>query len=124
MIILVKMSNLIWRPKKLIKCSMCGSDHGHTYKIVAHGLWWENDTRTPYVECDFCSICYTVINELWPSKSVQATNCKKTFYSTGWKDSRDMLDNSIKRSPNYFNAFTRHRDAYIKKLISWCQVYT
>lgn len=58
------MKKFVWKPKSLVKCCMCSSNFGRTYKIVEHGIWWNDDPRTAYVNYDFCSICFTILDNL------------------------------------------------------------
>ena len=64
----------------------------------------------------FCSICFTILNKLWPDdtklvhnkKAIEASHC----------DRRDSLDYLIKNSPVKYNKFIEERDHYINYLFS------
>jgi len=104
--------NLVWRPKKLVKCCICDSNHGHKYKVVEHGIWWVSGPT--YVTYNFCSICFTVIKELWPHEVLLVNN--KKFVESGFCDRRDDLDYIIKNNPSMNSKFTEHRIQYVNKL--------
>ena len=91
---------------------MCDSNHGHTYKIIEYGIWWES--VNVYVPYNFCSICFTVIKELWPD-DVKLVKDKK-FVESGFRDRRDCLDYRIKNNINKYTKFTEHRNQYVNKL--------
>ena len=124
-----------WIPKRLIKCSMCDSNHGHQYKIVESGIWWENGPA--YQTYRFCSICFTVLNKLWPSdtelvhnkKVIEPRNAKShsvrrtsVEVEASRCDHRDSLDYLIKHNPDKYNKFIEERDYYINYLFSNCKI--
>lgn len=105
-------NNLVWVPKKINNCSICNSDHGHKYKIIEHGIWWEDGPV--YVTQNFCSICFTVINQLWPNE-IELVN-SKNFTESGFHDHRDRLDHIIKNNFDNYTKFTEYRTRYVNKL--------
>lgn len=108
----------IWIPKRIIKCSMCDNNHGHQYKIVESGIWWENGPA--YQTYCFCSICFTVLNELWPDDTNLVRN--KKVIEASRCDARDCLDYLIKHNPDKYNKYTEHRNRYINYLFSNCKI--
>lgn len=109
------MSRLVWVPKKSTKCSMCDSNHSHKYKIVEFGIWWENNTA--YVNYNFCSICFTILKELFPDdvKTVKDFSKERKFIESRYPDHRDYLYNIIKNGPKY-NKFIERRTEYVNNL--------
>jgi hypothetical protein len=93
---------------------MCDSNHGHRYKIVESGIWWEDGPS--YVTYDFCSICFTVLHELWPEDTRLVRNRK--VIAARFCEQRDSLDYLIKHDAGKYNKFTEHRNCYINYLFS------
>lgn len=104
--------NKVWRPKPIVKCSMCLGNHSHVYNIIDLGIWW-TEKYTAYIKYNFCSICYTILNNLWPNQTMLKDNSKKYEESDMHHDG-DYLHNSIKR--NKHNIFLTARDNYVKNI--------
>lgn len=109
-----------WIPKKIIKCSMCNNNHGRQYDIVEFGLWWVYDDETAYVNYDLCSICFTVLNELWPQETKLVKdfprNKNRKFIEMDYVYPTDNFDYKIKKNAYKYQQFTEHRTQYINKL--------
>ena len=107
--------NKVWKPKKLVKCAMCCGNYSHTYKIITLGIWWEDDT--PYIKYDFCSICYTILNNLWPNDTKLKPHKrarKEKYVESDVVYHTEYLYNLIKNNYIKYDAFVYHRNNYVQ----------
>lgn len=107
----------VWQPKKVVNCAMCYGKHSHPYKIIDLSIWWEK--YTPYIVYNFCSICYTILNKLWPdnTKLRPDTNIKKPnqkYVESDLNYHTEYLYNLIKNNYIKYNAFVNARSNYVK----------
>lgn len=80
---------------------------GLEMKIKAH----------PYIIYDFCSICFTVLHELYPQDTILAHNNKLlNFIESDYVYHTDRFDNIIKNNPIKLNIFEQQRKKYINYL--------
>ena len=112
-------TQFVWIPKPLIKCSMCDSDYGHVYKIMDFDIWWEEEGYAPYVNYNFCSICFTVLNELWPDETQLTKKFpRRKLIESHYYVRTEYLHNMIKNNVTKYDNFVNHRNRYINKLKS------
>lgn len=94
---------------------MCFGKHSHTYKIIDLGIWWEDDT--PYIKYDFCSICYTILNSLWPDDTkLKPHKSNHDYVESDVYQRTEYLYNMIKNNYIKHNAFLLARSKYVKNI--------
>lgn len=107
--------NKVWQPKKVIKCDMCSINHSNIYKIIDLSIWWLHDTA--YIKYNFCSICYTILNKLWPNDTKFIDNNKFNDYEEEiLQYSSGYLYNRIKNTTSKYNLFLQNRSNYVKNI--------
>jgi hypothetical protein len=103
----------IWQPKKVVNCAMCYGKHSHPYEIIDLDIWWVEDT--PYIKYHFCSICYTILNKLWPDDTkLTSYKSNQIYVESDVLNHTEYLYNLIKNNYIKYNAFVNARSNYIK----------